>query len=882
MDSEPSSPIGYINRGIDAYERHEIDVAKRQFALALLGDPHSEMAWLWLAEVSEEAGERLYCLNRAVEIEPDSKGRRRRNALRHAGVSPAVPPVITDIEKPRTPPSLATAAEPTRQPLRLRIDKLRSRAAGSVPLDGETTPLHPKPGGRRWPMVIAALLALATVLSLILIANQPGASDVFYVAVAGPMSGDDAPIGEQVRNSAIIARDDFNATVVRGPRMDLIFFDDRNDPDLARTVAQEIVDQGRFVGVIGHGTSSTSLAAAPIYQAAGMPVITAQATIDSLSQYPGYFRTIFTNSTEATILAEYLPKVLGQQRVSIVAGDSDYEASLAEEFAKAFAGKGTIAHTWTISGDRAASVASIVAAMKSTDDVGMVFLAATDDNGHEFMLQLRRAGLETPVMGSETLGSESFAASVAELPEAQDTPGYFTNEMYAVSPLLYVSVGGDTLAFAQEYARRHGVRPGWRGPKTWDAVTALGVAAQRAHITEDRHEIGSYRSAVIAQLRGMNSQTTAFRGLAGPLYFTSEDDSPQGFSVGQFENGRLSSAPSQYRLVTNLTEYNMNDEVAAGRAIALNGYYIRLYRVVYVGVDMIELRDLSTADQSYTADFFIYFRYNGDDAPLNIAFTNAQRSDLSLGTAINASTTATGMNYRLFRVQGTFTEPMAFQDYPWDRHQLTIRFQNPEYTQTDIVYVPDPSSLAKTQAARQLSGFDLSRPFNRVPSWEVTSVMFEQDAITTEADDYDTQGLVQYSEFRTVIDTRRDVNRFLIKNLLPLVLLTLVTYIAIWFPAEQAGARVGFAITALLSSAVMLNAIASQLPDIGYTVAIEWGYYVYIGLSAILVLLTIAVDRSYKAKRFARVRRLDIAIRTLYPLAILAAVLIYAWTYYWT
>jgi hypothetical protein len=159
-------------------------------------------------------------------------------------------------------------------------------------------------------------------------------------------------------------------------------------------------------------------------------------------------------------------------------------------------------------------------------------------------------------------------------------------------------------------------------------------------------------------------------------------------------------------------------------------------------------------------------------------------------------------------------------------------------------------------------------------------VLYTQDSITTTADDYDIEGLVQYSEFHIVIDAGRDVNSFLGKNLLPLVLLTLVTYIAIWFPAEQAGARVGFAITALLSSSVMLGAISSQLPDIGYTVAIEWGYYVYIGLSALLVLATIAVDRSYKAKRMARVRTLDTIIRVGYPIAIFAVVGIYWMKFY--
>ncbi|MGN6484049.1 MAG: ABC transporter substrate-binding protein, partial [Thermomicrobiales bacterium] len=685
MATDPSSPLGYINRGIDAYERNEIDSAKHLFAMALLGDPQNEIAWLWLAEVSSDRGERLYCLDRAVEINPDSRGRARRDALRAAEIKAAVPPAISDLDKPKVPPSLSSVAASKRARIRIPVPTTRRRRKpkpdAADPHDQERKP--PTPAGPRWPLVVAGLLLLVAIGSFMLINHYRDETDVFYVAVVAPMSGENGAIGEEVANAATIARDDFNATASRGPRMELVFFDDQNDAEQATAIARQIVDDKRFVGVIGHGSSTTSLAAAPIYQAAGIPAITGEATIDELTQYPDYFRTIFTNSTEATILADYIPNVLVQKQVSIIAGTSDYEASLASEFAKAFATKGTITHTWTITDDRTGSVAGIVNEMKSAKDIGMVFLVTTNANGYEMVVQMRRAGLNPPLIGSESLGSEYFADLFSDLPEEQNDPGYFTQGMYAVSPLLYDSVGGDTLSFAREYLDEHGVMPGWRGPKTWDAVMALGIAAQRAHITEDRDQTDTYRTGIIAQLRAMNDQESAFRGLAGPLFFTGEGDSPQGFSVGQFDNGDLFSAPTQYRLVTNLSEHDIQEEVASGRTIALNGYYIRQYRVVYVGIDMIELRDLSTANQTYTADFFIYFRYNGDDAPLNIVFTNAQNSSLSLGTPLNSSTTRAGMNYRLFRVQGTFNEPMAFQDYPWDRHQLTIRFQNPEYTQSD-------------------------------------------------------------------------------------------------------------------------------------------------------------------------------------------------------
>jgi branched-chain amino acid transport system substrate-binding protein len=122
----------------------------------------------------------------------------------------------------------------------------------------------------------------------------------------------------------------------------------------------------------------------------------------------------------------------------------------------------------------------------------------------------------------------------------------------------------------------------------------------------------------------------------------------------------------------------------------------------------------------------------------------------------------------------------------------------------------------------------------------------------------------------------RDVRSFLVKNLLPLALLALVTYISLFFPPENASTRIGFAITAILTSAVMLQSIAGALPDIGYSVAIEWGFYAFIALSAVMVLFNIMVERWYKAKRYAAVRQLDRFAQIIYPLVILIVVAIYA------
>jgi branched-chain amino acid transport system substrate-binding protein len=379
---------------------------------------------------------------------------------------------------------------------------------------------------------------------------------------------------------------------------------------------------------------------------------------------------------------------------------------------------------------------------------------------------------------------------------------------------------------------------------------------------------------VIANLPTINNTYTALRGISGPLFFNDRGFVPQGLSLGQYIDGYFVSAPIQYRLVTDTGLYDLDEEIARGQAFELNGRTFRAYRVVYVGVEMIELRDLQIGQQSYNADFFIYFRYAGDDTPVNVVFTNAN-TEFTLGDPLQTSTDPDGLTYKLYRVQGDFSESMDFTDYPWDKHLLTIQLQNLTAEETDLIYVPDPAVLNSPQAQRQGSGFDLSRPFNQIQNWHIPSVDYAHVSITSTTDEYDERDLVHYSEFRVLLDLERDVRSFIIKNLLPLTLLTVVTYISLWLPPEEARTRVGFSITALLTAAVMLNTISSRLPDIGYTVAIEWGFYAYIGVVAVLGLLNVVVYRNYRAKRFARVRALDTFIRIFYPMVVLGTVTLY-------
>ncbi len=887
MEQDPLSALGHINRGIDAKADGDDERARRHFAQALRLEPDNEVAWLWMSEASTVPGEQLYCLKRAVDINPDSRGKAHRDSLRQAGVAQIIPPAIRDLENPPLPPSYRPGAPALVLPTPLRSPTRRRLRSAMKPADPDPEPSatpEQKPVVREdwhwtWLAGLTAILILAAAGTIFYLSREPFAGETWEIALVAPMSGREAWIGDELERGARAAVDTWNGSN-EAFRLRLVVFDDANNADKAIEIAEQLVDDPDVVAVIGHGSSTTSLAVAPIYQEAGLPVISSTATNNDLSDYEGYFRTIASDDSEAEMLAIYLQQVLETDRVTIVAGDTTYETNLARQFAEVMvANGGQLAGQYTIvSENPTASVEDIVARLANEEEPGTIFLATTESHGYEFLLNLRRAGLTMPVLGSETMGSSEFAERFEDQPEEAATPGFFTAGMYAASPLIYDSVGADALRFEAWYENEYGIAPSWRPARTWDAVSAIAMAIERAALTSGNGELA--REAILSQLGQMTSPEQGAPGITGDFYFTESGDSPQSLSVGVFTDGIFTSAPTQYRLVTNTDLYDMEAEIAAGRAIEMDGYYLRQYRVVYVGVEMIELRDLKTTDQTFFTDFFLYFRWEGDDAPLNVLFTNSTSASVNINNPISKEVTDAGQNYRLYRVQGTFSEPLDFHDYPWDRHSLTIRMVNPILDQTELVYVPDPSVMAMSPAERQRSSMDQDRSFNRLPSWNTEGVFYTQVSITSSANDYDTYGLVQYSEFQVIVDIGRDVRSFLVKNLLPLALLALVTYIAIWFPPEQAGARVSFAITALLSSSVMLINVSNQLPEIGYTVAIEWGFYAYLWMSAVLILLTIAVDRSYKAKRYARVRKLDTFIRTAYPLAILLVVVAYWWQFY--
>ncbi|HEU4395125.1 MAG TPA: ABC transporter substrate-binding protein, partial [Planctomycetota bacterium] len=105
--------------------------------------------------------------------------------------------------------------------------------------------------------------------------STPAASGATVkIGVAGPITGGQAKNGQDLKEGAILAVEDWNAKGgVLGRKIELLVKDDEASDKNATTVAQALVDAG-VVGVVGHFNSGCTIPASEKYHAAGIVTIT--------------------------------------------------------------------------------------------------------------------------------------------------------------------------------------------------------------------------------------------------------------------------------------------------------------------------------------------------------------------------------------------------------------------------------------------------------------------------------------------------------------------------------------------------------------------------------------------------------------------------------
>ena len=156
------------------------------------------------------------------------------------------------------------------------------------------------------------------------------AGDTIKIGMGAPLLGDYSMFGIDISQGveAALALDDG----FEGFKYQLVAQDTGGAPEGGAAVANKMVTDPTVVAIAGHIFSGSTNAAMPIYEKAGLPMMSPSATLPELTQKGSavFNRLAFTDATQAKFAAQLLYESLGIRKLGVMHDGSSYGQGLAE------------------------------------------------------------------------------------------------------------------------------------------------------------------------------------------------------------------------------------------------------------------------------------------------------------------------------------------------------------------------------------------------------------------------------------------------------------------------------------------------------------------------------------------------------------------------
>ena len=755
-------------------------------------------------------------------------------------------------------------------------------------------------------IIIWLLLGTLALLAVLAISTWQPQREKIKIAIAAPLSkvGQTTLLGgEAMVKGTQLYLDRLNqAGGIQGKKVELEIYDDGNDPRQATRIARKIVNSSALA-VIGHYSSSTSIAAGKIYQTQGIPAITGSATADDVTQANNwYFSTIFINSDQGITIGNYINKILEQPKISLVYSNDSYGATLAESTTGVLQELDEkIAKRWLLEteADSDRIVAELVAMQQSDRDPGVIVICTSRENAARLIAKMRLKGLKHPIFGGDSLAALASSPEFAARTISNKNPGFFTDNIYALTPIVFDIAGEAGQEFRNHYQEAYDSLPGWTAATYYDAAHAVTAAIAAALNGPEQSlataiaERDSQQSRFLVRqaLAELNSiDTTVQSAIDGANFFTSQGNIAPNISVGIFDRGEFISAYTQLQSIPNLKIIeNFQQQLKAGKIIQVGKKYLRQTDIVYTGIDINKVSNIDEKTSTYLIDFYLWFRYQGKDInPEAIEFSNYGTERLDSGEKISldeplAVREQDGINYQLYRIKADFKEKFNFHSYPFDNQTLAIRFRHGTLTRDKLIYAVDYIGMKETTTQAILAKWHKGKVFEEISEWIVNRVGFYPDILTNlstlgDRRFVDTNSQIKYSRFNAVIDIKRNILSFSIKELLPLMFFVVVAYFMLFLPFEQISVE---AVSGLLLAVVFYHlSLIEKLPEgIGYVVALDYAFYTIYGLLGLeLLLVTVGHSKWFTSGNYQNEQLMGFG-RITFPLFLLTSLTLIVWQY---
>ncbi len=258
-------------------------------------------------------------------------------------------------------------------------------------------------------MLNKTLLSGVGALGLALVLSAGSAQAQIKIATAGPITGDNAAFGAQLKAGAEMAVADINAKGgVLGKKLELVIGDDACDPKQAVSVANSLASQ-KVQFVAGHFCSSSSIPASKVYAEEGILMITPASTNPAFTDKGGWntFRTCGRDDQQGKVAGEYMAKHFKNNKIAILHDNSAYGKGLADETKKNLNSSGKKEQMYAAYVPKEKDYSALVSRMKS-EGIDIIYIGGYQTESGLIIRQAKEQGMKVTLIGGDALVTNEF------------------------------------------------------------------------------------------------------------------------------------------------------------------------------------------------------------------------------------------------------------------------------------------------------------------------------------------------------------------------------------------------------------------------------------------------------------------------------------------
>ena len=302
-------------------------------------------------------------------------------------------------------------------------------------------------------IVVGIVVVVLVIFGLSSMSKKSGTdSETVKIGFMGPLSGDTANIGQNAQAAIAIAVDEINnAGGVLGKNVEVIYEDDGCSGATAANAVSKLINTDKVVAILGAACSGATLGAAPIAEAAKVPMLSYCSTNPTVSQAGDYiFRNVPSDFFQANYAANYLMGK-GMKNVALLTSKDDWGDGLKKAFTDAFTKAGGV----IVSSDSFDPASKDLKAQLTTIkgmNVDAVYFAGYTDPSIAGLKQAHDLGIKAQFFGADAWDDTKIWSELGTLGDGAMFTVVGTNSSADFKAKMKAKLGKDDLIYCSNYA----------------------------------------------------------------------------------------------------------------------------------------------------------------------------------------------------------------------------------------------------------------------------------------------------------------------------------------------------------------------------------------------------------------------------------------------